>query len=102
MARKREIERPYAPDYVSIETLAYRLDYSRSTIDDYVRRGLLPKPLTVGTGPRWRWVDVEAWILSRNGAPMDNSAASGFAEGEGSDPYRAGIEGLKRAEATNA
>ena len=34
----------YPPDYVSAETLAYRLDCSRSTIDAYVRLGLLPKP----------------------------------------------------------
>ena len=34
----------YPPDYVSAETLAYRLDCSRSTIDAYVRSGLLPKP----------------------------------------------------------
>jgi len=28
MPRKREIERPYAPDFVSAETLACRLVYS--------------------------------------------------------------------------
>jgi hypothetical protein len=39
----------YPPDYVSEETLAYRLDCSRSTIDTYVRLGLLPKPQTIGT-----------------------------------------------------
>ena len=37
-------DRNYAPDFVSAETLAYRLDCSRSTIDIYVRVGLLPKP----------------------------------------------------------
>ncbi len=35
--RKHETGRPYPPDYVSAETLAYRLDCSRSTIDAYVR-----------------------------------------------------------------
>lgn len=35
MPRKREISRPFAPDYVSAETLAYRLDYSRSTVDSH-------------------------------------------------------------------
>ena len=44
MTRKCEISRTYPPDYVSCETLAYRLDLARSTVDDWVRRGLLPKP----------------------------------------------------------
>ena len=40
----REERWSYPPDYVSAETLAYRLDCSRSTIDTYVRSGVLPKP----------------------------------------------------------
>lgn len=51
--RKHETRRPYPPDYVSAETLAYRLDCSRSTIDAYVREGLLPKPQLIGHLPRW-------------------------------------------------
>ena len=31
--RKHEVERPYPPDYVSAETLGYRLDLSRSTVE---------------------------------------------------------------------
>jgi biotin operon repressor len=37
----------YPPDYVSAETLAYRLDCSRSTIDAYVRLQLLRKSAVV-------------------------------------------------------
>ena len=44
MGDLREDRWCYPPDYVSAETLAYRLDCSRSTIDAYVRLGLLPKP----------------------------------------------------------
>ena len=51
-------ERGYAPDYVSAETLAYRLDCSRSTIEMYVKKGLLPKPFVLGNLVRWRFADV--------------------------------------------
>ena len=67
MTRKREIERPYPPDYISAETLAYRLDLSRSTVDDWVTRGLLPPAKIVGTAQRWRWSDIESAIASPNG-----------------------------------
>src|SRR5262245_38180301 len=32
-----------------------------------MRRGLLPRPLEVGTMPRWRWRDLDSFILSCNG-----------------------------------
>jgi predicted DNA-binding transcriptional regulator AlpA len=99
MPRKREIERPYAPDYVSAETLAYRLDYSRSAIDDYVRRGLLPKPLAVGAQARWRWADVESWIAARNAVAFgggDNGQSHPSGE---SDPF---LEDLKRGPSAHA
>src|ERR1700756_181397 len=58
--------RGYAPDYVSAETLAYRLDCSRSTIDAYVRLGLLPKPQTIGNLQRWDFGQVKAFIREQN------------------------------------
>lgn len=64
--RKHEVERPYPPDYVSAETLAYRLDCSRSTIDAYVREGLLPKPEFIGNLPRWDFAHVVSFIKARN------------------------------------
>ncbi len=60
--------RPYAPDYVSAATLAYRLDIGLSTVSDHVKRGLLPPPIEISPGLRhWRWADVEAFIAARNG-----------------------------------
>ena len=53
MGEGREQRWSYPPDYVSAETLAYRLDCSRSTIDAYIRLGLLPKPETIGNLQRW-------------------------------------------------
>ena len=58
----------YPPDYVSAETLAYRLDCSRSTIDAYVRSGLLPKPQTIGNLQRWDFGQVKAYIKAQNDA----------------------------------
>ena len=78
-------ERPFPPDYVSAQTLAYRLDCSRSTVDDYVRRGLLPGPIRVGRMQRWRWSDIETWIAQ--------SEAQGRDKVE-DDPYIRGVDRL--------
>lgn len=59
---KSKIIRPYAPDYVDAATLAYRLSVSELTIDDRVRRGMLPKARDVLGVPRWKWSEVEALI----------------------------------------
>ena len=83
--RKQTVERPYPPDYVSAETLAYRLDCSRSTIDTYVRDGLLPKPEMVGNLQRWDFALVVSFIKARNNAPPHIS---------GDDPH---IKGIRRA-----
>jgi len=52
----------YPPDYVSTRTLAYRLDCSPSTVESYVKRGLLPKPGHLGDLVRWKWKDVEGHV----------------------------------------
>lgn len=86
MTRKNAVSRPYPPDYVSAATLAYRLDVSTDTIDDWVRSGHLPQPVQVGTQRRWLWDEVRAFIDIRNGrgAPVPDSLDSGedqFAKG---------------------
>jgi len=63
---KHEARRFYPPEYVSAETLAYRLDCSRSTIEAYVRSGLLPKPELIGNLPRWDFAAVVTFIKARN------------------------------------
>jgi hypothetical protein len=59
---KSKVSRPYAPDYVDAATLAYRLSLSESTIEDRVRRGMLPKARDVLGVPRWKWSEVESLI----------------------------------------
>lgn len=86
---------PYAPDYVSADTLAYRLDCSRSTVDDYVRRGLLPKPRSVGNLQRWRWSDIEAWIAATSDIAMDVGTTSL----DDHDPYIAGVKRVATSQA---
>jgi len=81
--RKHELHRHFPPDFVSAETLAYRLDCSRSTIDEYVRLGFLPKPETVGNLTRWDFAEVRAKIKAQNDLGTDDA---------GDDPYLRGAE----------
>ena len=98
MVRKRNVERPYRPAYCSAETLAYLLDLSRSTLDDYVRLGHIPEPLFVGSSRKWRWVDVDTFILARNGRAVDDDATSDGLLSAENDPFRRGIANAKAAQ----
>lgn len=69
--RKNERVRPYPPDFVSAETLAYRLDCSVRSIQEYARAGLIPKPVTIGNLVRWNWNDVQAWIVGQGDAVIE-------------------------------
>jgi excisionase family DNA binding protein len=95
MTRKRDVSRPYPPGLCSAETLANRLDISRSTLDDYVRLGHLPPAVEVGTQRRWRWSDIEAWIRARN--ELDAPAGDG-PPFDGDDPFMRGIANAKAAQ----
>jgi predicted DNA-binding transcriptional regulator AlpA len=66
MQRQGDESRVYPPDYVSAETLAYRLDCSRATIDAYVREGRLPKPELIGNLVRWDFAEVRTFIKALN------------------------------------
>lgn len=70
--RKNEQARPYPPDFVSAETLAYRLDCSPRCVQDYVKAGLLPNPIMVGNLVRWNWTAVQAYIEARNAAGRED------------------------------
>jgi hypothetical protein len=93
MTRKRDVIRPYAPDYCSAELLAYRLDFSRDKIDADVKAGLLPPPELVGTLKRWHWDEVVASIKARNGK-LDGGTvdvAGHLAIGSDGDPFSLGV-----------
>lgn len=61
------------PAYLSKASLAVELDCSESTIDEMVRRGVLPKPLRLSNGcVRWSWADVEMALSSlKEGGQQD-------------------------------
>jgi predicted DNA-binding transcriptional regulator AlpA len=67
------------PAYATRATLAALLDCSESTIDEWVRRGIIPRPIKLPTGGvRFRWEDVDLALRNLNA----NASA-----GETADPY---------------
>ena len=59
------------PSFVSKATLAAELDISASTVDEWVRRGILPKPIRRGSSVRWCWADISASLSARTGTDED-------------------------------
>jgi predicted DNA-binding transcriptional regulator AlpA len=48
------------PSYLSCASLARELDVSERTVQEMVRRGVLPQPLKLSAGcVRWCWSDVQ-------------------------------------------
>jgi predicted DNA-binding transcriptional regulator AlpA len=79
------VNRP--PAYLSRATLAHELDMAESTIDEMVRRGVLPKPVKLSTGcVRWSWIAVERALAS----------ISGSTDG-GADPFMTGAKNATKA-----
>ncbi len=60
---------PRPPSYVSKATLAAELDISESTVDAWVQRGILPKPIRMGGSVRWCWAQVDASLGAHTKAP---------------------------------
>jgi predicted DNA-binding transcriptional regulator AlpA len=59
------------PSYLSRRTLADELDAAESTVDELVRRGILPKPVHLSSGcGRWSWTDVDVALASLKGASV--------------------------------
>jgi predicted DNA-binding transcriptional regulator AlpA len=53
------------PAYLSCASLAHELDVSETTVNEMVRRGVLPKPYKLSSGcVRWRWTEVELALAS--------------------------------------
>jgi len=51
--------------YVSKASLAQALEISESTVDEMVRRGVLPRPVKLSSGcVRWRWESVDMALAS--------------------------------------
>lgn len=51
--------------YLSRASLATALEISESTVDEMVRRGVLPRPVRLSSGcVRWRWESVDQALAS--------------------------------------
>jgi predicted DNA-binding transcriptional regulator AlpA len=62
--------------YLSRASLAVALEISESTVDDMVRRGVLPKPVRLSSGcVRWRWETVDRALASLGGGENDRPAS---------------------------
>lgn len=77
---------PSPPSYLSRSSLARELDCSESTVDEMVRRGVIPPPLRLSSGcVRWRWADIDLALQS-------------FKPGNGGgDPYLLGVPNAAQA-----
>lgn len=80
MARSRALFGDRPPTFMSKATLAAELDLSESTVDSYVQRGLLPKPVRFGGSVRWNWPEVSASICAKTDG--------------GEDPFIAGLDNV--------
>lgn len=50
---------PYPPPFQDIATLSEHICAGESTIEGWVKQGILPQPKKVGGKRLWRWKDVE-------------------------------------------
>jgi hypothetical protein len=82
--------RSYPPDYVSAETLAYRLDCPVENIELLVRAGALPRPRTIGNLRRWDFALVRAAIETQSGH-RTKTGPNGL-PGPEADPFLAALE----------
>lgn len=54
--------------YLTRASLAAALEISESTVDEMVRRGVLPRPVKLSAGcVRWRWETVDQALASLGG-----------------------------------
>ncbi|QRZ15404.1 transcriptional regulator [Paracoccus methylovorus] len=69
MARRPALgDRP--PAYPDKSTLAAELCVSEATVDDWTKKGILPKPCRLAGSVRWCWADVEAKLTPPAGDPV--------------------------------
>lgn len=62
------------PAYITRARLAAELDIAESTVDDFVRRGVLPPPVKLTSGcVRWRWESVDKTLASMGKQENDST-----------------------------
>lgn len=73
--RKSDRTRPYPPEFVGLETLAYLMDCATSTIEKYVSDGLLPASTPIGKLSRWHWPTIRDMFIGINKEGAENGEA---------------------------
>lgn len=74
------------PSYMSRKELAWELSIAESTVDELVRRGVIPAATKLTPGcVRWSWTAVENALASLTSSPDDG------------DPFMAGAENAIKA-----
>ena len=71
-----KIDRPSS--FLSCASLARELDLSETTIRDMVGKGILPRPIKLGSSVRWNWLTVQAALAGAANSNADQ------------DPYMVG------------
>jgi predicted DNA-binding transcriptional regulator AlpA len=72
--------------------LAHELDCAESTVDEMVKRGVLPKPLHLSSGcVRWCWADVVMALGSLKAGPTSIE----------NDPHLTGAKNVTEVAARN-
>ena len=55
---------PYPPPFQDLATLAEHICAGESTIENWVKMGMFPKPRMQGGKRLWRWKDVERHLAA--------------------------------------
>lgn len=77
------------PAYPSRATMAALIDVSETTVDEMVRRGVIPGPLKLSPGcVRWCWADVVNALASLKDTPSTGKPA------QSGDPYTRGAKNV--------
>ena len=65
----------FIPPYQDLRTLAEHLCLGESTIEEWVKLGRLPYPVTNKGKRLWRWKDVETYLArpAEVGPPLDDA-----------------------------
>lgn len=70
------------PAYLSRASLAQELDMAESTVDEMVKRGILPAPIRLSPGcVRFCWADVELALASLKDGGAESTSGDAYIRG---------------------
>jgi predicted DNA-binding transcriptional regulator AlpA len=59
---------PYPPPFQDLRTLAEHLSTGESTIENWVKLGLFPRPRKIGGKRLWQWKEIERFLAATENA----------------------------------